>query len=42
MNFFDGIIVAKNGNVGTADFKGEGIEIKNIKLVSQKKKNQKL
>ena len=37
MNFFDGIIVAKNGNVGTADFKGEGIEIKNIKLVSQKK-----
>ena len=37
MNFFDGIIVAKNGNVGTADFRGEGIEIKNIKLVSQKK-----
>ena len=37
MNFFDGIIAAKNGNVGTADFKGEGIEIKNIKLVSQKK-----
>lgn len=37
MNFFDGIIVAKNGNAGTADFKGEGIEIKNIKLVSQKK-----
>ncbi len=37
MNFFDGIIVAKNGSAGTADFKGEGIEIKNIKLVSQKK-----
>ena len=37
MKFFDGIIVAKNENVGTADFKGEGIEIKNIKLVSQKK-----
>ena len=37
MNFFDGIIVAKNGSAGTADFKGEGIEIKNIKLVSQEK-----
>ena len=37
MNFFDGIIVAKNGSAGTADFKGGGIEIKNIKLVSQKK-----
>jgi len=37
MNFFDGVIVAKNGSAGTADFKGEGIEIKNIKLVSQKK-----
>ena len=37
MNFFDGIIVAKNGSAGIADFKGEGIEIKNIKLVSQKK-----
>lgn len=37
MNFFDGIIVAKNGSASTADFKGEGIEIKNIKLVSQKK-----
>ena len=42
MNFFDGIIVAKNGSAGTADFEGEGIEIKNIKLVSQKRKNQKL
>ena len=37
MNFFDGIIVAKNGSASTADFEGEGIEIKNIKLVSQKK-----
>ena len=37
MNFFDGIIVAKNGSAGIADFKGEGFEIKNIKLVTQKK-----
>ena len=37
MNFFDGIIVEKKGSAGTADFKGEGIEIKNIKLVSQEK-----
>ena len=37
MNFFDGTIVAKNGSANTADFEGEGIEIKNIKLVSQKK-----
>ena len=42
MNFFDGIIVAKNGSAGTADFKGEGIEIKNIKLVSQKKEKSEI
>ena len=37
MNFFNGIIGAKNTGESTADFKGENFKIKNIKLVSRQK-----